>query len=86
MEYLVAGILVIQFINLFLNNRAARKVDQMNKGIMERQRKYQEDYQKKDTEWKLIQKAELEELKELVKGSKYMEGLINGIQESHKID
>ena len=80
MEYMVGAILVIQFINLFLNNRAARKVDKMNQAVMERQRQATEDYQKKDAEWKAIQRAELAELRELVKGSKYMEGLIDGIQ------
>jgi hypothetical protein len=84
MIYLVGAILLIQLINLFLNNRAVRKVDEMNKTVMERQKQAIEDHQKKDIEWKAIQKAELQELRELVKGSKYIEGLINGIQEANK--
>jgi hypothetical protein len=84
MIYLIAGILVVQLINLILNSLQMRRVNRMNAEITERQQKYTKDYLIKDAEWKAIQKAELEELKELVKGSKYLEGLINGIQEVNK--
>ena len=73
MIYLVATIIVLEILRLVLQLRDSKRVKHLNKRISER---LEEQYQ----ETQEIRKAEIEELKELAKGSKFLERLMSGLE------
>jgi uncharacterized membrane protein (Fun14 family) len=71
--YLVVGILVFEILRLVLQIRESKRVNDLNKRVLENLNKQFEETQ-------VIRKAEIEELKELAKGSKFLEGFITGLE------
>jgi hypothetical protein len=73
MIYLVAGILVFEIIRLIIQIQDSKRVNKLNAHISER---LEARYNETDA----IRRAEIEELKELAKGSKILEGFVNELR------
>ncbi len=73
MFWLVLAILLTEIFRTILSIVDSRKVRRLNRDIGKH-------LAERDEEWKRIQLAELAELKELAKGSNFLEGVIEGIE------
>jgi hypothetical protein len=73
MIYLVGAILVFEVLRLVLQLIDVEKVHKLNAAI-------RQELKDREKENQAIHKAEIEELKELAKGSKFIEGVVAGLQ------
>jgi hypothetical protein len=80
MIYLVAGILVIEVIRLILSIKQDKQITWMNQQSVIRSNKAIEVDKDREEIWNKLRKAEMEELKELAKGSKVLEDLIESLK------